>query len=129
MRPDTVRPMAASHRIGTTLSLALATACFVGKHCNKERGVFRRTLRGGVDRSGHHQYHPSFHTTGARAGAWHNAGRRVARSQVDSQPPSTFGIDLETIAQQLQTDGVAAFSSSLDKLRAIETKQHSMVHA
>jgi hypothetical protein len=29
----------------------------------------------------------------------------------------------------LQTDGVAAFSSSLDKLRAIETKQHSMVHA
>jgi len=42
---------------------------------------------------------------------------------------STFGIDLETIAQQLQTDGVAAFSSSLDKLRAIETKQHSMVHA
>ena len=43
---------------------------------------------------------------------------------------SMFGIDLETIAQQLQTDGVAAFSSSLDKLsRAIETKQHSMVHA
>jgi hypothetical protein len=34
---------------------------------------------------------------------------------------STFGIDLDTIAQQLQTDGVAAFSSSLNKLsRAIE---------
>jgi hypothetical protein len=30
----------------------------------------------------------------------------------------------------LQTDGLAAFSSSLNKLsRAIETKQHSMVHA
>ena len=43
---------------------------------------------------------------------------------------STFGIDLDTIAQQLQTDGVAAFSSSLNKLsRAIEIKQHSMVHA
>jgi len=43
---------------------------------------------------------------------------------------STFGIDLETIAQQLQSDGVAAFSSSLDKLsRALETKQHNMVHA
>ena len=43
---------------------------------------------------------------------------------------STFGIDLDAIAEQLQTDGVAAFSSSLNKLsRAIETKQHSMVHA
>ena len=43
---------------------------------------------------------------------------------------STFGIDLDAIAEQLQTDGVAAFSSSLNKLsRAIETRQHGMVHA
>ena len=43
---------------------------------------------------------------------------------------SMFGIDLDAIAQQLQNDGAAAFSSSLDKLsRAIETKRHSMVHA
>ena len=43
---------------------------------------------------------------------------------------STLGIDLDAIAQQLQTDGVAAFSSSLDKLsRAIETKQHAQVGA
>lgn len=42
----------------------------------------------------------------------------------------TFGIDLDVIAQRLQTDGVAAFSSSLNKLsRAIASKQHSMVHA
>ena len=43
---------------------------------------------------------------------------------------STLGIDLDTIAQQLQTDGVAAFGSSLNKLsRASETRQHGLVHA
>ena len=43
---------------------------------------------------------------------------------------STLGIDLGALGQQLQTDGLAAFSSSLDKLsRTIETKQHNIVHA
>jgi transaldolase len=43
---------------------------------------------------------------------------------------STSGIDLDAVAQQLQTDGVAAFNSSLNKLSsAIESKQHSIVHA
>lgn len=43
---------------------------------------------------------------------------------------STFGIDLDAIAQQLQTDGVAAFCASLNKLlRTIETKQYSEVQA
>jgi transaldolase len=42
---------------------------------------------------------------------------------------STLGIDLEAIAQQLQTDGIAAFNSSLNKLSsAIENRQHSIVH-
>jgi transaldolase len=42
---------------------------------------------------------------------------------------STLGIDLDAIAQQLQTDGIAAFNSSLNKLSsAIETRQHSIVH-
>lgn len=41
---------------------------------------------------------------------------------------SKLGIDLDAIAQQLQADGVAAFSASLDKLScAIETKQHNML--
>ena len=41
---------------------------------------------------------------------------------------STFGIDLDAIAQQLQTDGVAAFSSSLNKqLNTIQTEYRRMM--
>jgi transaldolase len=43
---------------------------------------------------------------------------------------AALNIDLDAIAQQLQTDGVAAFGASLDKLlNTIQTEYRRMMHA
>lgn len=43
---------------------------------------------------------------------------------------ATLGVDLDAIAQQLQTDGVSVFNASLSKLSStMQTKQHDLVHA
>ena len=53
----------------------------------------------------------------------------LSESKLALNQLSKLGIDLDAIARQLQTDGLAAFCASLARLsNAIQTKQH-MVHA